>query len=359
MSNARAAAAAKRRSGQTPFSLAPVQSFFAAGLSRMAEDNRRALGLRPASAAAATEPSRQSSPGGARWQDAMFGGRAATVQPSQSGNRWQDTMFGGRAAAVQPPVGGSWSPAAQQSPRLPAGRNVAIVNPRRQAENRALDQAAQNAGLPAWNWKAEENAAILKAAEERGQGAMAAREAQGGRGYITADNLPGTLDQGQAGYWQQADMQAWMNASEGNRKLAERAMARAGYDPQAATLQGLTAAAAQAPASGPGAMNGSEWSLTNSPSGPNAALAAAAAAAPNYDLSGMNGPDFAAPAPAPAQAFQGPLPTPDQSFPLTTGSVVPGVERVIDDPAQAQLQGYLQRIKNLNPTEWNFSRRAG
>ena len=132
------------------------------------------------------------------------------------------------------PQPSGWSPAAQQNPRLPAGRNVAIVNPRRQAENRALDQAAQNAGLPAWNWKAEENAAILKAAEERGQGAMAAREAQGGRGYITADNLPGTLDQSQAAYWQQADMQAWMNASEGNRKLAERAMARAGYNPQAA-----------------------------------------------------------------------------------------------------------------------------
>jgi hypothetical protein len=252
------------------------------------------------------------------------------------------------------PIG--WSPAAQQNPRLPAGRNVAIVNPRRQAENRALDQAAQNAGLPAWNWKAEENAAIFKAAEERGQGAMAAREAQGGRGYITANNLPAALDQSQAAYWQGADMQAWAAA---NPELAKRAMTRAGYDPQAATLQGLTAAAAQAPASGPGAMNGAEWSLTNSPSGANAPLAAAAAAAPSYDLSGMSGPDFVAPAPAPAQAFQGPLPTPDQSFPLTTGSVVPGVERVIDDPAQAQLQGYLQRIKNLNPTEWNFSRRAG
>jgi hypothetical protein len=104
MSNARAAAAAKRRSGQTPFSLAPVQSFFAAGLSRMAEDNRRALGLRPASAAAATEPSRQSSPGGARWQDAMFGGRAATVQPSQSGNRWQDTMSAAAQRRFSPPL---------------------------------------------------------------------------------------------------------------------------------------------------------------------------------------------------------------------------------------------------------------
>jgi hypothetical protein len=355
MSNARAAAAAKRRSGQTPFSLAPVQSFFAAGLSRMAEDNRRALGLRPTPAPrpmgnlppSARVPSQY--PAGV--PTGVGGGNAGASTAAQ----WAPSA---PSPAPRPQPSG-WSPAAQQSPRLPAGRNVAIVNPRRQAENRALDQAAQNAGLPAWNWKAEENAAILKAAEERGQGAMAAREAQGGRGYITADSLPGTLDQSQAAYWQQADMQAWMNASEGNRKLAERAMARAGYDPQAATLQGLTAAAAQAPASGPGAMNGSEWSLTNSPSGPNAALAAAAAAAPNYDLSGMNGPDFAAPAPAPAQAFQGPLPTPDQSFPLTTGSVVPGVERVIDDPAQAQLQGYLQRIKNLNPTEWNFSRRAG
>jgi len=34
-------------------------------------------------------------------------------------------------------------------------------------------------------------------------------------------------------------MQAWMNASESNRKLAERAMARAGYNPQAAASGGV------------------------------------------------------------------------------------------------------------------------
>jgi hypothetical protein len=238
MSNARAEAAARRRAMQSaaaPAPAAPARTLGPTVVERFfnASFPNNAFRPRPA-AAAVTGPTRPPSQGGARWQDAMFGGRAAAVQPSQSGARWQDTMFGGRAAAGQPPASGSWAPAAQQNPRLPAGRNVAIVTPRSQGQSRALDQAAQNAGLPAWNWKAEENAAMLQAAQARESAAMAAREAQGGRGYITADNLPGALDQSQAAYWQQADMQAWMNASESNRKLAERAMARAGYNPQAA-----------------------------------------------------------------------------------------------------------------------------
>jgi hypothetical protein len=158
---------------------------------------------------------------------------------------------GGNAGASQPPAPapqlrppaprpgpGGWAPAAQQNPRLPAGRNVAIVNPRSQAQNRALDQAAQNAGLPAWNWKAAENEAVFKAAEAREQAAIAAREAQGGRGYITADNLPGALDQGKAEYWQGADMKAWAAA---NPELAKRAMARAGYSPQPAVQGAMPA----------------------------------------------------------------------------------------------------------------------
>jgi hypothetical protein len=112
------------------------------------------------------------------------------------------------------------------------------VNPRSQAQNRALDQAAQNAGLPAWNWKAAENEAVFKAAEAREQAAIAAREAQGGRGYITADNLPGALDQGKAEYWQGADMKAWAAA---NPELAKRAMARAGYSPQPAVQGAMPA----------------------------------------------------------------------------------------------------------------------
>jgi hypothetical protein len=138
-------------------------------------------------------------------------------------------------APASQPQSSNWAPAAQQNPRLPAGRNVAIVNPRSQAQNRALDQAAQNAGLPAWNWKAAENKAVFDAAEARSQAATAAREAQGGRGYITADNLPAALDQSKAEYWQGADTQAWAAA---NPELAQRAMARAGYRPQAAPPSG-------------------------------------------------------------------------------------------------------------------------
>jgi hypothetical protein len=167
---------------------------------------------------------------------------------------------------------------------LPAGRNVAIVNPRSQAQNRALDQAAQNAGLPAWNWKAAENEAVFGAAQSAGEAAEAARRAQGGRGYLSAapalgsgveagsrgdyetpdpslsfstdgaggvtplrtrstlsSGLPAVLDQSKAEYWQRADMQAWANASEGNRKLAERAMARASYSPQPAVQGAMPA----------------------------------------------------------------------------------------------------------------------
>lgn len=117
--------------------------------------------------------------------------------------------------------------------------NTPIVQPPQRARNQALSNAAQNAGLPAWNWKAEENAAALAAAEERGKFAAIAREAQlGGKGYITGENLPAVLDQSRADYWQAADMQAWAKA---NHKLAKRAMERAGYAPQAAqaAVQGI------------------------------------------------------------------------------------------------------------------------
>ena len=284
MSNARAKAAARRRAMQSaaapapaPSPAAPARTLGPTVVERFfnASFPNNAFRPRPA-AAAVTGPTRLPPPTSESWQDTAIGpgtmradgkvwvdknygfqsvqsaaklgmgselldGRGfapqpappagLTRQPSQSGARWQDAMFGGRAAAGQPPASGSWAPAAQQNPRLPAGRNVAIVTPRSQGQNRALDQAAQNAGLPAWNWKAEENAAMLQAAQARESAAMAAREAQGGRGYVTADNLPGTLDQSQAAYWQGADMQAWAAA---NPKLAQAAMARAGYNPQAA-----------------------------------------------------------------------------------------------------------------------------
>jgi hypothetical protein len=132
---------------------------------------------------------------------------------------------GGNAGAS---LASQWSPTAQQNPRLPAGRNVAIVNPPQRAQNRALSIAAQNAGLPAWNWQADENSAMLESAQARGTAAAAAREAQGGRGYITADSMPASLDQSKADYWQGADMAAWAAA---NPELARRAQERAGFTP--------------------------------------------------------------------------------------------------------------------------------
>lgn len=107
-----------------------------------------------------------------------------------------------------------------------------IVQPPQRARNQALSNAAQNAGLPAWNWKDEENAAVLAAAQEREKAAKNARAAQpGGRGYITGENLPAVLDQSRADYWQAADMQKWAKA---NPELARRAQERAGYVPRAA-----------------------------------------------------------------------------------------------------------------------------
>jgi hypothetical protein len=177
---------------------------------------------------------------------------------------------------------------------------VTITTPRHRAENRSLDAAAQQAGLPAWNWQAEENKAMLQAAQGRRDAAMTQREAQGGRGYITADNLPAELDKSRAEYWQGADMQAWAAA---NPKLAQAAMTRAGYDPQAANLAALSAAAAPAPVSGPGAAAGSEWSPANSPTGMGAPLATAVSAGPAPGFDGVTGPEFSMPSPNPGLEF--------------------------------------------------------
>jgi hypothetical protein len=161
---------------------------------------------------------------------------------------------GGNAGAS---LASQWSPTAQQNPRLPAGRNVAIVNPPQRAQNRALNIAAQNAGLPAWNWQADENSAMLKSAQARGTAAAAAREAQGGRGYITADSMPASLDQSKADYWQGADMAAWAAA---NPELARRAQERAGFTPAAMGAGGAwsapTSEQAILTAQGAGALDG-------------------------------------------------------------------------------------------------------
>jgi hypothetical protein len=161
---------------------------------------------------------------------------------------------GGNAGAS---LASQWSPTAQQNPRLPAGRNVAIVNPPQRAQNRALNIAAQNAGLPAWNWQADENSAMLESAQARGTAAAAAREAQGGRGYITADSMPASLDQSKADYWQGADMAAWAAA---NPELARRAQERAGFTPAAMGAGGAwsapTSEQAILTAQGAGALDG-------------------------------------------------------------------------------------------------------
>jgi hypothetical protein len=72
--------------------------------------------------------------------DAAFPERPA---PPRRNVQWQDVMFGNSVPAGANSTGaanpGQWSPTAQQNPRLPAGRNVAIVNPPQRAQNRASE----------------------------------------------------------------------------------------------------------------------------------------------------------------------------------------------------------------------------
>jgi hypothetical protein len=325
--------------------------------------------------------------------------------------------------APRPTVGatsrGGWAPAAQGNPRLPAGRNVAIVNPPERAQNRALNIAAQNAGLPAMRW--EEGGAEFDAAKAAGEAAAAARASQGGRGYLsmpsagggwnapTADQavlaaqgagalgglkpgattddailmgqaagafdqgigatrtaagggLPDTSNPATQAYWDRADIQAWANASDGNRKLAQDLQRRSGFTPASANVPALATAAAAAPSGSFPAESGRNWSFSAPAAGQMQALAAQAADQPNFNkMSSITGGDFR-PGPAPvaaAPSFQASAITQDQQFPVTNGSVLPGGAPAVDDAAQARLQDYLQRIKNLNPTEWNWNRRAG
>jgi hypothetical protein len=334
-------------------SLAPWYAGMGAAGMGMFYGGLRGMGIDPLAGRGETMNERRGlTPAGAAPRAAARGEFQGPAFGNVQGNPRVGGGNAGRSTAAQ------WmqpapAPAAQGNPRLPGGRNVAIVTPRSQAQNRALDQAAQNAGMPAWNWKAEENAAVFQAAEERAKAAAAAREAQGGRGYITADNLPTAMDHSQGEYWQGADMKAWAAA---NPELAKQAMARAGYDPQAQqaqNLQGLAAAAARPPVAAPGVAQGSEWSFANSPNPAVQPLAAAAAAVPGYDIETMRGPDFAAPPQAPSMPL-----TRDESFPVPNGSVLPGGGQVIDDAAQERLRLYMQRIKDMNPSEWNWGRRV-
>lgn len=206
---------------------------------------------------------------------------------------------GNAGASIQPPARRNPAP---PPPPPPGSSNVPIVNPPSRARNAALSRAAQQAGLPAWNWQAEENAAMLRAAQEAGQAAQAARAAQGGRGYLSAPatggqwsapttseailmaqgagaldglkpgatsgdailagqsagvfdrgigaprvaalgGLPDTSNPATQAYWDRADIKAWENASAGNRVLAERLKQRHGFT-------GSTAVAATPAAAG-------------------------------------------------------------------------------------------------------------
>jgi hypothetical protein len=316
-------------------------------------------------------------------------------------------------APRQPPPPGNQplSGPAQQNPRLPAGRNVAIVNPPQRARNRALSNAAQNAGLPAWNWQAEENRSMFEAAEAAGQAAAAARQAQGGRGYLpamspgegwnapTADQAvmtaqaAGALDglrpgatsseavlAGQAAgafdggigrsgpapaalpdisnpatqaYRNRADIRTWEAA---NPLLAQRLWERSGSaTPPAANLAAMTTAAAQSPS---GDFSGNpNWTFNAPAAGRMERLTAAAADQPGFNLANVTGGDFR---PGPALSnFDMAGVTQDTSFPVPAGNVLPGGAAPIDDAAQERLRGYLQRIKQAPPAAWNWNQGAG
>jgi hypothetical protein len=107
---------------------------------------------------------------------------------------------------------------------LPGSRNVTIVNGPERARNAAVSAAAQQAGLPAWNWQADENRSVRQAAMSAGEAAAALRSA--------GQALPAAANANRPEYWQAggrgslADMQAWAAA---NPALAARLKQRSGY----------------------------------------------------------------------------------------------------------------------------------
>ena len=128
---------------------------------------------------------------------------------------------GNAGASIQPVV----QPASNTTAVvLPGSRNVAIVNGPERARNYAVSAAAQQAGLPAWNWQADENRSIRQAATSAGEAAAAARSA--------GQSLPNEANANRQEYWQPggrgslADMQAWAAA---NPALAARLKQRSGY----------------------------------------------------------------------------------------------------------------------------------
>jgi len=302
--------------------------------------------------------------------------------------------------APPPPPRNNPSPVAQQSPRLPAGRNVAIVNPPERARNRALNIAAQNAGLPAMRW--ESGVAEFDAAKAAGEAAAAARAAQGGRGYLgarpavattlieagsrgdyeipdpalsfstdgagnavatplaTSGGLPDTSNPASQAYWNRADIRAWANASEGNRKLAEDLQRRVGFTPTPAAraVPQMTAAAATTPPGDFSEPVNRNWVFNLPESGQMERLAAAAADQPNFNSVNLSGGDFR---PGPASAavpanFNAAGMNEAPQFRVPPGNVLPGGVSPIDEASQARLQGYLRRIKSMNLPQWDFTR---
>jgi len=133
---------------------------------------------------------------------------------------------GNAGASVQPP---RRTPVVQPASNttaavLPGSRNVTIVNGPERARNAAVSAAAQQAGLPAWNWQADENRSVRQAAMSAGEAAAAARSA--------GQALPAAANANRQEYWQAggrgslADMQAWAAA---NPALAARLKQRSGY----------------------------------------------------------------------------------------------------------------------------------
>lgn len=102
----------------------------------------------------------------------------------------------------------------------PGGGNsqVPIVSPASRSRARAASIAAQNAGMPAWNWEADENKAVLQAAQSAGEAAAKAR--------ASGSALPDTSNPATQAFWDRADNQVWAKA---NPKLAEALKKKHGF----------------------------------------------------------------------------------------------------------------------------------
>lgn len=157
------------------------------------------------------------------------------ANPAQPGDRKLDQRFtatgapipgmfqassgvgGGNAAASRVAV-----PPRKSTPATsnPGGGNtqVPIVSPASRSRARAASIAAQNAGMPAWNWEADENKAVLQAAQSAGEAAAKAR--------ASGSALPDTSNPATQAFWDRADNQVWAKA---NPKLAEALKKKHGF----------------------------------------------------------------------------------------------------------------------------------